>query len=104
MTTMRPIRETIPMHDAKALRVHAADDTLIAAYLVDPGRAEYLLDDLAAEYGFELEPEITAKLLRRGHRNYEVPISYAARSREEGKKLTWMDGVKAIWTLARLRV
>jgi glycosyltransferase involved in cell wall biosynthesis len=54
--------------------------------------------------GFELEPEITAKLLRRGHRIYEVPISYAARSREEGKKLTWMDGVKAIWTLARLRV
>ncbi len=35
----------------------AADDTLIAAYLIDPGRAEYLLDDLAAEYGFELEPE-----------------------------------------------
>jgi glycosyltransferase involved in cell wall biosynthesis len=54
--------------------------------------------------GFELEPEITAKLLRRGHRIYEVPISYAARSREEGKKLTWMDGVKAIWTLARLRI
>ena len=54
--------------------------------------------------GFELEPEITAKLLRQGHRIYEVPISYAARSREEGKKLTWMDGVKAIWTLARLRI
>jgi glycosyltransferase involved in cell wall biosynthesis len=54
--------------------------------------------------GFELEPEITAKLLRRGHRIYEVPVSYAARTREEGKKLTWMDGVKAIWTLARLRV
>jgi glycosyltransferase involved in cell wall biosynthesis len=54
--------------------------------------------------GFELEPEITAKLLRRGHRIYEVPISYAARSREEGKKLTWLDGVRAIWTLARLRI
>ena len=54
--------------------------------------------------GFELEPEITAKLVRRGHRIYEVPISYTARSREEGKKLTWMDGLKAIWTLARLRV
>lgn len=59
--------------------------------------------DLQAE-GFELEPEITAKLLRRGHRIYEVPISYAARSREEGKKLTWTDGLKAIWTLARLRL
>ena len=54
--------------------------------------------------GFELEPEITAKLARRGHRIYEVPISYTARSREEGKKLTWIDGLKAIWTLARLRV
>ena len=53
--------------------------------------------------GFELEPEITAKLVRRGHRIYEVPISYTARSREEGKKLTWKDGLKAIWTLTRLR-
>lgn len=59
--------------------------------------------DLRSE-GFELEPEITAKLLRRGHRIYEVPISYTARSREEGKKLTWTDGLKAIWTLARLRL
>jgi glycosyltransferase involved in cell wall biosynthesis len=54
--------------------------------------------------GFELEPEITAKLVRRGHRIYEVPVSYTARSREEGKKLTWMDGLKAIWTLTRLRI
>jgi glycosyltransferase involved in cell wall biosynthesis len=59
--------------------------------------------DLRAD-GFELEPEITAKLIRRGHRIYEVPISYTARSREEGKQLTWKDGLKAIWTLARLRV
>lgn len=59
--------------------------------------------DLRAN-GFELEPETTAKLLRRGHRIYEVPISYTARSREEGKQLTWKDGLKAIWTLARLRV
>lgn len=54
--------------------------------------------------GFELEPEITAKLLLRGHRIYEVPISYAARTREQGKKLTWQDGVKAVWTLSRLRL
>jgi glycosyltransferase involved in cell wall biosynthesis len=54
--------------------------------------------------GFEIEPEITAKLLRRGIRPYEVPISYTARSREEGKKLTWQDGVRAIWMLTRLRV
>jgi glycosyltransferase involved in cell wall biosynthesis len=53
--------------------------------------------------GFDLEPEITAKLLSRGHRIFEVPISYVARSREEGKKLRWQDGVQALWTLARLR-
>jgi len=53
--------------------------------------------------GFELEPEITAKLLRLGHRIFEVPITYTARSREEGKKLTAMDGIKAILTLLRYR-
>jgi dolichol-phosphate hexosyltransferase len=54
--------------------------------------------------GFAIEPEITARLLRQGHRIYEVPISYVARPREEGKKLTWLDGVKALGVLARLRV
>ena len=58
--------------------------------------------DLQAR-GFELEPEITAKLLRSGHRIYEVSISYAARSRAEGKKLTAMDGVRAVRALARYR-
>lgn len=53
--------------------------------------------------GFGMEAEITGKLLRRGVRPYEVPISYKARSREEGKKLTWKDGVEAIWILARIR-
>jgi len=51
----------LAVHDAKSLRVEAADDTMIAAYLVDPGRAEYLLDDLAAEHGLELEPEPAAE-------------------------------------------
>jgi dolichol-phosphate hexosyltransferase len=54
--------------------------------------------------GFEIEPEITAKLLKTGRRIFEVPISYAARSRAEGKKLTWRDGVRAMWTLTRIRV
>lgn len=53
--------------------------------------------------GFELEPEITAKLLRLGYRIYEVPVSYVARSREEGKKLTAMDGVRALGTLLHYR-
>jgi glycosyltransferase involved in cell wall biosynthesis len=53
---------------------------------------------------FDIEPEITARVLRLGYRIHEVPISYYARSREDGKKLTWMDGVKALGTLARLRL
>lgn len=56
------------------------------------------------ETGFGMEAEVTGKLLRRGVRPYEVPISYRARSREEGKKLTWRDGVQAVWILARERV
>ena len=53
---------------------------------------------------FDIEPEITARVLRLGYRIHEVPVSYYARSREEGKKLTWMDGVKALGTLLRLRL
>jgi dolichol-phosphate hexosyltransferase len=53
--------------------------------------------------GFGMEAEITGKLLRRGIRPYEVPISYKARSREAGKKLTWRDGVEAMWILVRER-
>ncbi len=54
--------------------------------------------------GFGMEAEITAKLLARGVRPYEVPISYKARSRADGKKLTWRDGVEALWILGSLRV
>ena len=53
---------------------------------------------------FEFEPEITAKVLRRGHRIYEVPISYAGREFDEGKKITWKDGFGALWTLVKYRV
>jgi dolichol-phosphate hexosyltransferase len=55
------------------------------------------------ETGFGMEAEVTGKLLRRGVRPYEIPISYKARSREAGKKLTWRDGVEALWILARER-
>jgi glycosyltransferase involved in cell wall biosynthesis len=54
--------------------------------------------------GFGMEAEITGKLLRRGVRPYEVPISYKARSREEGKKLTMWDGVEALGILVRERM
>jgi len=54
--------------------------------------------------GFGMEAEVTGRLLRRGIRPYEVPISYRARTREEGKKITWWDGVEALWILVRERL
>jgi dolichol-phosphate hexosyltransferase len=56
------------------------------------------------ENGFAIEAEITARLLRAGARIYEVPITYRARRREEGKKLTAVDGLRVLATLARCRV
>jgi len=56
------------------------------------------------EPGFAIEPEITARLLLRGVRIYEVPVVYSARGREEGKKLTVLDGLRVIRTLLRCRV
>jgi len=62
-----------------------------------------LLDlDLRSER-FDIEPEITAKLLRAGHRPFEVPINYKARTREQGKKIEWQDGIRALWVIARIR-
>ncbi len=53
---------------------------------------------------FDIEPDITARVLRLGYRIHEVPIRYYARSRAEGKKLTWMDGVRAVGKLFSLRL
>ncbi len=55
----------------------------------------------AAGWGFD--PEITAQILKRGYRIYEVPISYTGREFEEGKKLSWRDGLTVLWTLIRCR-
>ncbi|MEZ4636935.1 MAG: hypothetical protein R2856_18600 [Caldilineaceae bacterium] len=52
---------------------------------------------------FEIEPELTAKILKRGHSIFEVPISYNGREFHEGKKLTWRDGFAALMTLLRYR-
>lgn len=52
---------------------------------------------------FDFEPEITAKVLKMGVRYMETPISYNARTAEEGKKITWKDGLQAIWTLLKYR-
>lgn len=56
------------------------------------------------ERGFAIEAEITARLLGRGIRIFEVPIVYRARSREEGKKLTALDGLRVVVTLLRCRI
>jgi glycosyltransferase involved in cell wall biosynthesis len=53
---------------------------------------------------FDSEPDITGRILRLGYRIHEVPINYYARRRAEGKKLTWLDGVKALGTLLRIRL
>ena len=68
--------------------------------LIDRGLANSL--DLRAER-FDIEPEITAKILKRGIRIYEVPISYTGREFDEGKKITWRDGFAALWTLVKYR-
>jgi glycosyltransferase involved in cell wall biosynthesis len=52
---------------------------------------------------FGIEPELTAKIFKRGYRVYEVPITYDGRGYEEGKKITWKDGVVAVWTLLKYR-
>lgn len=54
--------------------------------------------------GFGMEAEVTGKLLRRGKLPFEVPIRYKARRRAEGKKLTWRDGVRALWILVWVRL
>ncbi|HEV2664076.1 MAG TPA: glycosyltransferase family 2 protein [Blastocatellia bacterium] len=52
---------------------------------------------------FNFEPEITAKVLKRKHKLYEMPISYYGRDFSEGKKITWRDGFAAIWALVKYR-
>ncbi len=75
------------VHDAKAQRVEAEDDTLLAAYLIEPSRPEYPLDELAAEYGLELEPEPaaeeeTAALVRNAAATFRLRDLLLARVRE----------------------
>ena len=63
-----------------------------------------VLADLTIESNrFNVEPELTAKLLMRGTRIREVPISYVGRTHSEGKKISWLDFISAVWTLIRLR-
>src|SRR5437763_5463933 len=83
-------------HDAKALGVEALDDTMILAYLIEPGRAEYELDDLSAEYGIELVPEPatdeeTAKLVRHAAATLRLRDLLLERVRERGEEPLYRD-------------
>src|SRR5918996_2580761 len=66
-------------------------------------RAEVLRSMRLESNGFGIEPELTAKIFKRGYRVYEVPITYDGRGYDEGKKITWKDGVVAVWTLFKYR-
>ena len=67
-------------------------------------RAEVLKDIKLESKRFGFEPEITMKLAKKGYRFYEVPISYHGRTYEEGKKITWKDGVSALYYMFRFRI
>lgn len=66
-------------------------------------RAEVLKGIEIESKRFDFEPEITIKLAKKGCRFYEVPVSYNARSYEEGKKIKWKDGVLALYSMIRFR-
>ncbi len=66
-------------------------------------RTEVLRSMTLRSDGFGIEPELTAKIFKRGYRVYEVPITYDGRGYEEGKKITWRDGLVALWVLVKYR-
>ncbi len=74
-------------------------ETGYKAFRIDVLRSLELRED-----GFGIEPEITGKVCLRKLRIYELPISYYGRSYEEGKKITWRDGFRAVWVLLRVRL
>ena len=75
---------------------------------METGYKAFRLDVLRSldlrENRFGIEPEITGKVCKRKLRIYELPISYYGRTHDEGKKITWRDGFRAIWVLFRVRV
>jgi DNA polymerase-1 len=87
---------SVVVHDAKAQRVEAVDDTLLAAYLIEPSRPEYPLDELAAEYGLELEPEPavdeeTAALVRNAAATLKLRDLLVERVRERGMETLYRE-------------
>jgi glycosyltransferase involved in cell wall biosynthesis len=66
-------------------------------------RADVIKNISIKSNGFDFEPEITAKILKKGYHLYEAPISYYGRDYAEGKKITWKDGIWALWALVKFR-
>ena len=66
-------------------------------------RAEVVQSMTLRSNRFGIEPELTAKIFKRGYRVYEIPITYDGRGYDDGKKITWRDGLVAVWTLLRFR-
>jgi glycosyltransferase involved in cell wall biosynthesis len=66
-------------------------------------RTEVLRSMTLHSDGFGIEPELTAKIFKRGYRVYELPITYDGRGYEDGKKITWRDGLVALWVLVKYR-
>jgi glycosyltransferase involved in cell wall biosynthesis len=66
-------------------------------------RTDVLRSFTVQSNGFGIEPEITAKIFKRGYRVYEIPITYAGRGYDEGKKITWRAGFEALWVLLKYR-
>jgi dolichol-phosphate mannosyltransferase len=89
--------------------IGAAIFLLFQAYISDEATAYKVFDAAFLKSlrlrsnGFEICPELTAQTLRHGERIVELPIQYRARSVEEGKKIRWIDGGIALWTLLKLR-
>ena len=73
-------------------------ETCFKAMRIDVLRSMTLRSDR-----FGIEPELTATIFKRGYRVYEVPITYDGRGYDEGKKITWKDGIVAVWTLLKYR-
>jgi glycosyltransferase involved in cell wall biosynthesis len=66
-------------------------------------RTEVLRSMKLESNGFGIEPELTAKIFKRRFRVYEIPITYAGRGYDEGKKITWVAGLVALWVLLKYR-
>ncbi len=103
-------KDMLPLHWIGNRFLSLVTNVLYASTLSDMETCSKLFDrrvlsGLSLESDrFEIEPEITAKVLRSGHRIYEVPISYAGREPSEGKKISWRDGFGALWALVKYRV